>query len=373
MSRHLKPRRRPPNPWKDRAIITAVTAALLIVLVLILRPSAPPHPAPTPRPPTFTPTIFRPPTAILPTATPLLPTWTPMPRSTIYTVEAGDTLLAIAYRFEVSPGVLMAANRDVLDDPNVLNIGMRLEIPPFDGVYYVTQGGQTIAEIAEIHGVLSEDILDSAFNRITNGTPETILPPGIRLAIPGGMPNMAPRFTEAESGYVTDNTGEKDHGRMAIMEGDTLPAGIRWRTDLTPGHPGACGLVDVAGGLSVGEPARPIARAYEICGVFHSGHSGIDLCTPEGTPVLAVDGGTVVFAGWNTWGYGMMVIIDHANGWLSAYAHLSEIAVTCGQDVWRGTPIGTIGSTGNSIAPHLHFEMRSWGSMTNPEDQIAFR
>jgi murein DD-endopeptidase MepM/ murein hydrolase activator NlpD len=65
----------------------------------------------------------------------------------------------------------------------------------------------------------------------------------------------------------------------------------------------------------------------------------------------------VVYAGWNNFGYGNIVVIDHGNGWQTLSAHLASIAVACGQSVFQGSTIGAMGSTGKSSGPHLHYEM----------------
>ncbi len=67
--------------------------------------------------------------------------------------------------------------------------------------------------------------------------------------------------------------------------------------------------------------------------------------------------GVVVYAGWNDWGYGYVIVLDHGNGWQTLYAHLSTVNVVCGQSVYQGDVIGAMGSTGNSTGAHLHFEI----------------
>ena len=89
------------------------------------------------------------------------------------------------------------------------------------------------------------------------------------------------------------------------------------------------------------------------------GHPGIDIAAGFGSAIYASDTGVVVFAGWSTRGYGNLVIIDHGNGWQTAYAHLSQINVACGGAIYQGQVLGAAGSTGNSTGAHLHFEMRS--------------
>jgi len=99
-------------------------------------------------------------------------------------------------------------------------------------------------------------------------------------------------------------------------------------------------------------------------------HPGLDLGGDIGDPLYAADGGVVVYAGWNVWGFGNLVIIDHGNGWHTLYAHMSQINVTCGQGVTAGTILGLAGSTGRSTGPHLHFEMRYNGGNVNPWDYL---
>lgn len=95
-------------------------------------------------------------------------------------------------------------------------------------------------------------------------------------------------------------------------------------------------------------------------------HTGVDLACPTGTSIRAIDGGTVVFAGWKSSHYGYYVEIDHGGGITSRYAHMSKVIATVGQEVHQGEEIGLVGSTGNSTGPHLHLELRFDGSPVNP-------
>lgn len=94
-------------------------------------------------------------------------------------------------------------------------------------------------------------------------------------------------------------------------------------------------------------------------------HAGIDFRAPTGTPILAAADGKVIRAGTNG-GYGKMVDIDHGNGLITRYAHMSAISVQKGQTVTGGERIGLAGSTGRSTGPHLHFEVRRGQSAINP-------
>jgi murein DD-endopeptidase MepM/ murein hydrolase activator NlpD len=99
-------------------------------------------------------------------------------------------------------------------------------------------------------------------------------------------------------------------------------------------------------------------------------HRGIDQGASTGTPVGASKDGTVIFADWQG-GYGRLVLIDHHDGVVTAYAHLSSTAVSNGQRVSQGDTIGAVGSTGNSTGPHLHFETRVNGSAVNPRQYLS--
>ena len=106
-------------------------------------------------------------------------------------------------------------------------------------------------------------------------------------------------------------------------------------------------------------------RVHPITGQKKS-HTGIDIASNQGTAVYASDGGSVTLAGWNG-GYGNCIMIDHGNGYVTLYGHLSSISVSVGQTVSQGTTIGAVGSTGNSTGPHLHFEVLKNGTRIDPE------
>lgn len=94
-------------------------------------------------------------------------------------------------------------------------------------------------------------------------------------------------------------------------------------------------------------------------------HAGIDIARPAGTRVIASSDGRVVQAGWAS-GYGLLVTIDHGRGLQTRYAHLSSLGVAPGQQVRRGDVLGSVGSTGRSTGPHLHYELRVNGQPVSP-------
>lgn len=111
--------------------------------------------------------------------------------------------------------------------------------------------------------------------------------------------------------------------------------------------------------------AYRVSSPYGIrWGSFHTGVDfGAGMSTP---PIYSVAPGKVIYAGWNSWGYGNLIKVDHGNGVVTYYAHLSSVGVSVGQTVEKGQHIGNVGSTGNSTGPHLHFEVRLNGAHLNP-------
>jgi peptidase M23-like protein/putative peptidoglycan binding protein len=114
---------------------------------------------------------------------------------------------------------------------------------------------------------------------------------------------------------------------------------------------------------------RPVAgRVGDGFGWIPPGrwHTGLDFPEPKGTPIHAAGVGVVSFAGFNTGGYGNLVVVTHRLGYETWYAHMSQIGASVGQRVSGGTTIGYVGSTGHSTGPHVHFEVRHLGTPIDP-------
>ena len=100
-----------------------------------------------------------------------------------------------------------------------------------------------------------------------------------------------------------------------------------------------------------------------------SGHTGLDIAAPAGTPIKAAADGTVIFAGYSG-GYGYVVKMNNGNGVQTYYGHCSKLYVSTGEKVEAGETIAAVGSTGNSTGNHLHFEVRVNGSVVNPQNYL---
>lgn len=100
-----------------------------------------------------------------------------------------------------------------------------------------------------------------------------------------------------------------------------------------------------------------------------SAHTGLDIATSTGTPVVAAASGTVTFSGWKG-SYGKLIVVTHSNGLQTYYGHCNALYASVGQSVSQGQTIAAVGSTGNSTGPHLHFEIRVNGIAYNPQNYV---
>ncbi|MFC9529161.1 M23 family metallopeptidase [Streptomyces sp. NPDC056975] len=126
-------------------------------------------------------------------------------------------------------------------------------------------------------------------------------------------------------------------------------------------------------GFALPVQGASIGTAYKTAGsMWSSGyHTGVDFVVPTGTPIKAIGAGTVVSAGLDG-AYGNEVVIQHADGKYSQYAHMSSLSVSSGQTVTGGQQIGLSGATGNVTGPHLHFEIRTTPSYGSDVDPVAY-
>lgn len=100
-------------------------------------------------------------------------------------------------------------------------------------------------------------------------------------------------------------------------------------------------------------------------------HRGVDIASTEGNPVVSTADGKIVYTGYDDSGFGNLVVVDHGYGLKTYYAHLAEIKTKTGKNVQRGEVIATVGSTGRSTGPHLHYEVRILGIPVNPDKYIS--
>ncbi|UXX92217.1 transglycosylase family protein [Streptomyces sp. AD2-2] len=211
---------------------------------------------------------------------------------------------------------------------------------------YTVVRGDTLSGIADAERVDGGWHGLYAANRTTVGSDPDLILPGQRLRLhakadPTSHPTTKPA-TKSQKKKATSHTAEKTTKKST---GRSLVAPVD----------------------------APIGTAYHAEGSHWSKgyHTGVDFLVPTGTSVKAIEPGTVVSAGW-AGSYGYQVVIRHADGRYSQYAHLSAISVRDGQSVGEGQRIGRSGSTGNTTGPHLHFEVRTGPGFGTDIDPLAY-
>ncbi|MEB2289146.1 MAG: M23 family metallopeptidase [Anaerolineae bacterium] len=263
-----------------------------------------------------------------------------------YTVRDGDTLESIAEQFGLEDFyTLIWSNKSSKYNP--LRPGVQLTILPEDGVYHEVTDPIRVADLAEQYKVDPYAIIDSEYNDLLGSTPETVLVPGLRVVVPGGE-GVRELFLPQPMA-VTVGAGGEISGTYVL-----------W----------GC-TAEVSGG-SPPWSRRPLDNYKWVQGFAPGGHTGVDLSANTGEPVYAAGAGTVVYAGWNSTGYGNVVVIAHGSTF-SLYGHLSRVSARCNQKVGVGDVIGGVGNTGNSSGTHLHFEIRdaNWNAL-DPRNYIGF-
>jgi len=258
---------------------------------------------------------------------------------TLYEVQKGDALFTIAEKFSLKPETLLFGNFDALrDSPHSLRPGQKLNILPVDGTYHKWAAGEGLNGVAKYYGVKPEDIINYPGNHLDPNTIGDLnkpnIEPGTMLIVPGGK--------RAFASWSVPIVTRKNPAAAKVIGA------------------GFCGVIKdgpVGNGTFIWPGTQKFLSGTDY--LPQANHPAIDIAAGLGTAIYAVDSGVVVYSGWNDWGYGNLLIIDHGNGWQSIYGHLFQVNVSCGQGVTQGQVVALAGSTGNSTGPHLHFELQS--------------
>jgi murein DD-endopeptidase MepM/ murein hydrolase activator NlpD len=272
--------------------------------------------------------------ALMPTS--VAPTGAPHRTQTEkYTVLPGDTLSGIADKFGISIATILWENKLTVRD--YLQLGQTLTILPSSGVSYTVKSGDTVAKIAAAFSASADDI--NSWNSLSGQN----IVKGQKLFIPGGMiaapPAPKPKRVISPVNIFTAPPAAVDTGTADLL----------WPTS-------SHRITQYFGVWELGR--RSLGR-----------HTGLDIGGNIGDTVYAADDGIVTHAGCGSScrkGYGYYVDIDHGNGIITRYGHASQIIVKVGDQVRRGDPIMLMGCTGMCTGPHVHFEVRLNGRVTNP-------
>ena len=256
-----------------------------------------------------------------------------------HTVEQDETLWTIAAQYNLAPETVAWSNREAIQDaPWLIQPGLQLFILPVDGIYHTVRQGETVRSIADEYGV-DTAALYNQWNGLEEDEP---LEEGQLLVVPGAQGEeiaweppqpepTQPRYSYEYSGSTA--AAPAPNNWFILPTGSTLVSGWYFH-----------------------DPRNPT-------------HIGLDYKCRMGDPLYAADNGAVTIAGWNG-GYGILVELNHGNGFTTRYGHFSQLVVGAGQAVHQGDLLGYCGSTGWSTGPHLHFEIRKNGV---PQDPMAYQ
>ncbi len=278
-------------------------------------------------------------------------------------VRAGETLADVARRVGRTPATLTSANPGLASGE--LALGAAISVPPGDGVTEEVGPGDTLASLAARVGTSTgalAQLNDLSSDAVLRPGQSVLVPPaatGAEAAPSGGMGGAGPAPTVVAVAAPADPATVRE--RLRRMQDADLRAAVARLTAVSFQE------LDFRAPVQGRVSSRFGWRALSVNGNHF--HAGVDLAVALGTPVHAARDGVVVKAGWGGT-YGNVVYLDHGDGTQTRYAHLSRIEVRVGQRLRQGDVLGLAGSTGASTGPHVHFELRFDGRAVDPLEYL---
>jgi murein DD-endopeptidase MepM/ murein hydrolase activator NlpD len=287
-----------------------------------------------------------------------------------YEVQRGDHIDALARAFNTTRTILLDANS--IRSPYVIKPGQIIKVPVAKA--YVTQSGDTLVGIARRFSVGIGELAE--INHVSERAP---LRPGMQIGLPSSMRDRGP-LPESQYAEIPPSGGNSYH-TQPYVPGPPQQAHVSQVTpaepSLTPDHgttsyagtPPAGATAQASFGMTDAQisqaahgrfvwPVRgDVLSRFGPQGVGRR-NDGLDIKAPSGTSVRAAAAGEVVYAGDQVPGFGNLVLIKHADGWVTAYAHLDQVNVQMKQTVTQGQAVGSVGTSGGASEPELHFEVR---------------
>jgi len=314
-----------------------------------------------------------------------------------YSAFPGDTVYGVAQRFGVPVRTLIETNG--LKPPYRLAAGQRLQVPVRQE--HVVQPGDNLVAISRIYGV------DQSSLARANGLDAPYeLKPGQRLVLPG---RIEANLAASPSPTMSTSSGTGTAGSLSVEELpppasastaappasnieaepplESAPAEIPPAPDVVAEPPPQAPATTQQAPPKVAAIPEPAPRAGgrflwpvegEIVSRFGAKkgglhNDGINIAAPAGTNVIAAENGVVAYAGNELRGFGNLLLVRHADGWITAYAHNEKLLVRQGDKVTRGQPIARVGQSGNVASPQLHFEIRKGTDPVDPLPHLADR
>lgn len=275
-----------------------------------------------------------------------------------YKVKKGDTLERVAGRLDSDVAELARINK--LKKPYRIHPGQTIRGPGGSAKAYVAVRGDTLAGIAGRFGVTAEKL--RAANGLRRGA---AVKPGQRLRLPAGYRDGgATRTPEPQPPYAPPPVSPTPAPARSAQPGAPIPSSPQpYRPSVVQGAPVAspapsdAQITELGRGRFIWPLRGDVLSTFGAKGTSQR-NDGVNIRAEAGAPVHAAAAGDVVYAGDQVPGFGNLVLIKHADGWVTAYGHLGRVNVRMQEHVEQGQEIGEAGSTGGVSEPQLHFEVR---------------
>ncbi len=274
--------------------------------------------------------------------------------ATTHEVRSGETVYTVALRYQVPIRGLIRLNN--LQAPYVLRSGQVLTLPK--PRRHVIRPGDTIYGISRTYGVALSRLV-----QLNGIEPPYKIVAGRILRLPDSVePPKAAKAAPSKSQSVRS-------GPPPVKRPNAAPPAKRPARQIASKPRKVVAAIPKPPPLSSRKFLLPV-RGRLLSGFGPKGrglrNDGVNIAAPRGTPVRAAENGIVVYSGNALLGFGNMILVRHANGYMTAYAHNDSVSVLRGDTVRRGQVIGKVGSTGNVASPQLHFEIRKGKRAVNP-------
>ena len=285
-----------------------------------------------------------------------------------HAVVSGDTVFRIARAYGVPIRTVIDSNR--LVPPYHLRPGQRLSIPALR--VHVVARGDTVYGISRRYQLDMTELV--SLNEIA---PPFTISLGQQLVLPNPVVRRAPETLQAARPAAPERTAdgvvipprkpktERKGTAATTAQAPKPPPPVQKRGPIPDPPPRASGrfLWPVEGSVTLGFGPKQ--------GGLHN--DGINIAAPMGAPIVAAENGVVAYAGNELRGFGNLLLIKHAEGWVTAYAHAETLLVGRGATVKRGQTIARVGSSGSVSSPQLHFEIRKGADTVDPLRHLARR
>jgi murein DD-endopeptidase MepM/ murein hydrolase activator NlpD len=244
-----------------------------------------------------------------------------------------------------------------------------LAVVPGDAYVHVIESGESLYTIARRYNVTAQAIVQA--NGM--GSPDKIFV-GQKIIIPGLKAKPAQAQTQVASIAPVEAAPKPNKNATALVAPEKTaaikdPALVDPEKSTTQPVPTKAPVIEPV--MSGADKFRWPISGKVITDFIASKGTGINIEAPEGASVRAAENGQVIYVGSGVEGYGNLILIRHANGYVSAYAHLKSVAVNKGDNVTRGDNIGAAGMTGSVSRPQLHFELRKGATPVDPVPLLA--